>query len=378
MTVDKVNVPDYVRSVLDEFEVVQLGLVSPSYRPLPDAWNPIVVAVVKNELDRLADFLRHYRSGGIERFVFVDNESTDGTLEFLSVQSDVDVYERKGEFNWMLKQGWINKVIETYGYDRWYIYADADEHVVFDGFGSRTFRDVTTLMERRDVRRVRGLLVDMYAAGPILESKYTRHERLAEAYPYFDRFDHVHYREAEYEQIISVKGGARMRVFGSADREFRAELTKYPLFRILPGEYMVNPHHIWPYDPNFDSDRYLGILHYKYLPDFSERMVKAIAVGNYWDDSFEYRCYQQILKEQPRLSLMGKPSTAFSDVTDLLSADLIAPLDWPDSPGPYHRRRQAFLRRRTELDTIAGLGRFATHSGPPRGGPSLEPAPKHG
>ena len=72
---------------------------------------------------------------------------------------------------------------------------------------------------------------------------------MAAAYPFFDRQG---YREEIYKEVISFKGGPRTRAFSAADPKFLPEPTKYPLFWTRPGEYMVNPHHIWPYNNNFD------------------------------------------------------------------------------------------------------------------------------
>src|SRR5262245_53663554 len=38
----------------------------------------ILVAVVRNEIQRLPGFLSHYRRLGIDRFMFIDNDSSDG------------------------------------------------------------------------------------------------------------------------------------------------------------------------------------------------------------------------------------------------------------------------------------------------------------
>ncbi len=239
------EIPSYVETVMREFREVRLEWLRRSRFPLPGPLSPIVISVVKNEADRLEDFLRYYRNHGIERFVFVDNGSTDGGLEFLLAQPDVDVCERLGKFDWMLKQGWINKVVETYGYGRWYIYVDADEQIVFDGCETRTFTDLTVQMERQGLSRVRGFLVDMYSEAPLMQTEYAPGQPLIEAFAWFD---HDTYKEERYKEIMSVKGGPRQRAFGGKQNEkFRPELTKYPLFKIQPGQYMANPHHIWPY-----------------------------------------------------------------------------------------------------------------------------------
>jgi Glycosyl transferase family 2 len=352
-TASRPTVPDYLARVLDEFASVKFELSRLSRRPLPDRLSPIVVCVVKNERDRLVDFLHHYRAAGIERFVFIDNESTDGTFELLQRQPDIDLYRRPGGFDWMRKQGWISKIIEIYGHQRWYIYADADEHIVFDEIPERSFADLTREMECRRIRRVRGFLLDMYGAGPVLESHYVPGASLAAAYPFFDREG---YRETVYKEVISVKGGPRLRAFGAADPKFLPELTKYPLFSTEPGEYMVNPHHIWPYDDNFKSDRYLAILHYKFLPGMMTKVREAIEAKNYWDGSLEYRCYAKVLQADPALSLIAPVSARLDRPADLVELGLIARLDWPQTQNLVSRVTVAW---RKHLAVLIGDGAVA-------------------
>ncbi|MGV3548656.1 glycosyltransferase family 2 protein [Rhizobium sp.] len=346
--------PEYVKAVLDEFNNVELTTAKLSARPLPDRWSPIVISVVKNEFDRLADFFRHYRGAGIERFVFVDNGSTDGTLEFLLSQSDVDVYIKTGDFNWMKKQGWINRIIKSYGYGRWYMYLDADEQIVFEDFGYRNFRDLALLMEKRGINRVRGQLVDMYDKGPLLQSSYEAHGRLSDSYPYFDKGT---YKEEVYNEVVSIKGGPRNRVFGKLEPKFRPELTKYPLFCISETEYMANPHHIWPYEGNFNTGRFLAILHYKFLPDILNKIRRAISDKNYWDGSFEYQCYLKAVDQDPSLSLYDECSVRYNDPADLLDAGVIVPVNWGHSD-TLQGMRSGYERRISELRGAEGMSLF--------------------
>lgn len=315
-----VGTPSYVVSVMQEYMDVDLGRAKIS-RGHSGPGNPIVLSVVRNENERLPDFLRHYREAGIEKFVFIDNSSTDGTVDYLAEQPDVDLYRCERPFHWMKKHGWINLLLGMYGRDRWYIYADGDEHVVFDGMDEgRKFTDLVCAMERGGVRRVRGVLVDMYTDGPLLKSKYKRGDRLLKAYPYFDCEG---YKEAKYREIISRKGGPRQRVFAKADKEFRPELTKYPIFQLSSREVFANPHHIWPYEENFKSDCYLGVLHFKFLPEILLRIEEALEKANYWDGSLEYRCYAKILREDPELSLFSACSAKFTNVSSLREFNII-------------------------------------------------------
>ena len=47
---------------------------------------------IRNEKLRLPAFLRHYRSLGVDRFFIVDNDSTDGSTEYLLAQPDVHLF----------------------------------------------------------------------------------------------------------------------------------------------------------------------------------------------------------------------------------------------------------------------------------------------
>jgi glycosyltransferase involved in cell wall biosynthesis len=318
--------PAHVRQVRRAFQETQLLVLKRSDLPLPPPTSPILLSVIRNEGDRLADLLRHYREGGIRRFCFIDNGSTDGSPDFLAAQPDVDLLQRLGPFEWKLKQGWINRAIADYGLDRWFLYVDADEHIVFDGLGSHDFADLAAEMERRGLLRVRGFLLDMYSEGPLLRAGYVAGERLVERYPLYDG---TGYAESRYKEVMSVKGGPRRRVFSAADPTFNPELTKYPLFRLLPGELMANPHHIWPYGENFASPRHLAILHFKFLPGTTEKIRIALAEKSYWGESAEYRCYHQVFGAEPELCLRDASSRRYVSPAGLAAEGLIAGIDWP-------------------------------------------------
>ncbi|UPY37479.1 glycosyltransferase family 2 protein [Sediminicoccus sp. KRV36] len=338
--------PGYVQEVKREFASVSLAPLSLSVQPLPSRISPILISVIRNEGDRLADFLRHYRAGGIRRFCFIDNGSTDGSLGYLAAQPDVDLYQRPGVFDWKLKQGWINRAIASYGLERWFLYVDADEHVVFEESAQRGFEELAAEMERRGIWRVRGFLLDMYAQGPLLNTGYRAGERLLDSYPFHDRTGYV---ESRYREVLSVKGGPRRRVFSAADPAFNPEMVKYPLFRLKPGEFMANPHHIWPYDANFLSPRHLAILHFKFLPHVAERIREALERRNYWGGSAEYRNYHEVLSNTPDLTLHGAVSTRYVSPERLVDEGLIARMDWPRGATPGHALLAAARAHRAAL-----------------------------
>lgn len=316
------QIPDYLETVYNSFKNVKLELIKRSrYRGMSDI---AVICVLRDEIHLISEFLDHYRMGGIRNFVFIDNGSEDGTVERLSAEPDVTLYQTRDRFDWRMKQGWINLVMMMQGVPNWFIYADADEKIVFDGYPRRSFADLCFEMERRGIRRVRGFLLDMYGKQPILAAQASEPFTLAEWSPFYDAEG---YSEAQFAQIISRKGGPRKRAFGSVDTRFNPELTKYPIFKLRPGEIFVNPHSHWPYDDNFASPCFLGILHYKFTPQFGRKMKRAIEENTYWSDSIEYKCYSSKLSDDEKLSMYSSGcSRRYTRPEDLISSKLIESL----------------------------------------------------
>lgn len=320
---------DDVKTVIREAAEFSLDRLSAPRSPIVDERAPIVISVLKNERRRVDEFLEHYRALGVERFVLIDNGSTDGTTQRLAAQRDVDLLGARRSFVWQRKQGWIARAIEAYGHERWYVYVDADELLTFDGAPKRRLPDLAAFADRLGITRVRGVLIDMYGDGPLLRDMRDDGASLGDMFPFFDAepFD-----ENKFRELISRKGGPRKRAFGRGRADFNPEMTKYPLFKPSSGELMTNPHHIYPYGPNFLSDCYIGLLHYKFLPGFATRIRTAIAEKTYWNNSSEYRVYLDVLGANEAMSLKYEGSRRYATPLELINAGLIAEIAWDDRP----------------------------------------------
>ena len=98
-----------------------------------DRRDVILVTTVKNDLDRIQLLLEYYRKMGIKFFLILDNGSTDGTLEFLREQRDVNLFSCNEEYETYRKEGWVNRLIASVGFGHWYLIVDSDE--LFDYIG---------------------------------------------------------------------------------------------------------------------------------------------------------------------------------------------------------------------------------------------------
>jgi len=348
------------KRVIEIYRGTQLQNVSTASVSFPSVDSPIVLSVVRNERDHLGQFLAHYRGLGAELFAIVDNGSVDGSREFLAAQPDVDLFSIGAPFEWHAKQAWINRLIDYYGIERWFLHADADEQLVYDDYQNRSLREVVSRVQTMGVRRVRGFLTDMYSDLPLALAA-DEAVSLHEAYPFFDR---VGYCEERLPYIVSRTGGPRLRAFGAIDHRLRPQLTKYPLFRMRPGELFANPHHFWPCEANFRSPCLLAILHFKFHGGWLEKVMRAVQEGSYWEGSREYRAYAAALKKDPGLSLFSEVSSRFTGSEDLIEAGLIQPLEWLNGRGRSSIDRVSLETRRRRSSRLAALGAGATAATP--------------
>ena len=72
-----------------------------------------LVCPVRDEMTFLPGFLDHYRKMGVTEFLFINNDSRDGTTDYLLAQQDCFVFHTSDSFrasNYAML--WINQIIE--------------------------------------------------------------------------------------------------------------------------------------------------------------------------------------------------------------------------------------------------------------------------
>ena len=126
----------------------------------------IVLAQVRNSRPYVKAFVEHYSSMGVKHMVFLDNGSTDGTVEALKEYDNVTVLRTTLPFrthNVAMRQ----YLIERFGRRRWSLLVDVDE--LFD----YPFSDVVglgTLLRYLNENRYTAMvahMLDMFSEVPI-------------------------------------------------------------------------------------------------------------------------------------------------------------------------------------------------------------------
>lgn len=273
--------------VVEGFAKSNISIIKKANRPASDAI-PILICVVLNEMERMKVFLEHYRKTGIKRFAVLDNGSTDGTIEYLKQQDDVELFQTKDLFESRIKMGWINRIIAYYGTSRWYLVVDADELLVWQGIEESDIKSVIRCLKKQKITRARALMVDMYPKT----LQWNNRISFEEVYRRCRYFDSNTYYQKEAEEVFLLSGGPRKRMLG-----MEVWLTKYPLFQLKKNELLSNPHSIFPFQ-NRKTPCYLAVLHYKFLTLDDQRKMRTNArKGNYAGGSAEYKLYLQKLRE---------------------------------------------------------------------------------
>ena len=280
-------------------------------RPLDDRDLPLVTQI-RNGRRYLPSFLAHYKRLGVTRFIFVDDGSSDGTAEYLAPMSDVDLY--RSNISYMESNRGIlfkEEIVRRYGKNRWWLFVDIDEYLVFEGAEDRSLRDLIASLERRKIRRLLAPLLDMYPVGDIDQARFDGSDSTMpwEVATAFDRSGYfTRFRGKDWE----IRGGMRHRVFGNW-----LELTKYPLMYVSDRVHFNSIHYPRPAIENCVP--ILGnLLHFKIFDDYAMSIRKAAKEGRYFGGSKHYRvALDTIARKQPKF-FMPDISETFTGPQKLL------------------------------------------------------------
>lgn len=311
-----------IRQVIYSFANSKIEVVRKT--PLGSPCQPIVVLCVKNDLKRLQMLVEHYRALGVEKFAFLDNVSDDGTYEWLLEQPDVDLFRCQEHYQTAVKEGWINRVVSYYGFNRWYILTDSDELMVYSGMEKHPLSDLTKYAEKSKITRFKGLTLDTYTAGNL----FGKSDNIKEDYCWIDT-DSYKAIDAEAGQYIYKRfvGGPRLRLMKST-----ITLSKFPLVYFEPGTISDSAHFQFPHESLSRIACHVGILHYKFIDkDLAEYERRAQKSSGFSSGGKIYRKYMDYIQNAGQAGFMYEGSVEFSDSSVLNLISLIEAVDFVET-----------------------------------------------
>lgn len=321
------------RSYRDTRRVKESGPVDVScageFRPLAPADLPAMV-VARNEMAMLPSFLSHYRRLGVTRFIFLDDRSDDGSLEYLAAQADVDVWGssiRYAEAG--LGNRWREALFDRYGHGRWYLNLDADEYLIYDGYEQRSLSDLIRTLEERSCLRLSAPMIDMYPLGSVDLADFSGSEKMP--WEVASHFDRSGYRLRLRRQNILIQGGPRLRKFGLVNQLIKAPLT----FWDEKSSLKKGIHKPLPYTRNFLPISGV-LLHFKFFADFRKEVQDAIVDDQHYDNAREYKVLEAALQAGGSLDFQSEISERYLGAGQMIDLGFMEPI-WPGEGGRKSR-----------------------------------------
>lgn len=268
----------------------------------------LLFATLRNERIRLPFFLKYYRDLGVDHFLIVDNDSTDGGREFLASQPDVSLWTTKASYRESrFGVDWLNWLTRKYGCGHWCLTVDPDEFIVYPFCDTRPLRALCDWLDSSNLRTFSAMILDMYPKGPLNAQPYAEGQNPFEIAQYFDSGNYSIHRNW-YLENLWIQGGPRMRAFFADNPEAAPALNKIPLVKWDRSlVYVDSTHMILPRGLNRVYDEWGGekasgcLLHAKFLDTFAVKAAEEMLRRQHYANSQEYRAYQDSMAKHPDL-----------------------------------------------------------------------------
>lgn len=268
----------------------------------------ILFSTIRNEDARLPYFIRYYRDLGVNHFIIVDNDSTDGGPAFLRSQPDISLWQTGASYKRArFGMDWINGLQVRYGHGHWCLVVDPDELLVYPFCDTRPLRALTDWLDASSIKSFGAMLLDMYPKGRIDHTPYVRDTDPIAIASWFDAGNYTISRNKRLGNLW-IQGGPRARMF-FADRPERAPaLNKIPLVKWHRSyAYASSTHSLLPRGLNLVYDEWGGekasgvLLHTKFLDTFSVKAKEELERKQHFAGSAEYKAYVAQLEQNPDL-----------------------------------------------------------------------------
>ena len=315
---------------------------------------------IRNEINLLPTFLEYHRNLGISCFVFVDNDSTDGSLDFLLSQNDCIVYHTKDSFkraNYSIN--WINELIQRHSNGQWAIYLDCDEFLVYENCESVPVADFLNSYNYSIHNSFYAVMIDMYSdkdfgAFNIKDGTNLINNLFVDTDYIFRKYPCRPYKKRTMNSI-EVLGGPRCRLYSSPSIQSKHGWIYYfvagqvdRFIKFTPIFLMPLLARIWPRTPlaqyknpinfiskdfnykgNHDSsnmlkaDYMLGILHLKFSDELAQKIDPIFSYRNHYRRGLERFRLSNNLKNFKSKSLLCTNSKIYKGSETLAKHEII-------------------------------------------------------
>jgi hypothetical protein len=328
----------------------------------------VVLCLLRDGKPHLETFVEHHFSLGAKHLVFLDNGSTDGTIEALKEFDNVTVLRTRRPYR-TYQVSMKQYLVERFGQGRWTLYADVDELFDYPYSDAVSLKPLLGYLNENRYTAVVTHMLDVFPEDPLSESaEAPEGGSLKERHRFYDLADVIvrDYSEAEgLDNVVAnggigiYQGGVQKRLFGISPM-----LTKHSLV-FLDGK-------LRPMDL---SDHFAGgarvadftgiLLHYKLSSGLFGMVRREVEERSYPNRFGKYDKYAKVLEEAPELSIRSQTSRELRSVNELahsgfltVSEEYMALVDREDRK--ISEEPRALLRALSEANKALGPGAWRT------------------
>lgn len=280
----------------------------------------IVTCVVRNGEFYIESFIDHHFSLGVKHIVFLDNGSTDKTVEIAKKYNNVTILQTfcsYGKYETLMKKYLVGR----YSKKRWNLFVDIDE--LFDYPFSRTISIKALLgyLNKQGYTAVAAQMLDMFSKEGLASSVHSEMISLREKYKYYD-INSIKKKTflvgvPGNKEIKSYYGGIRNTLFGTNNG-----LTKVPLVFLGKG---VNPFVAFHYAEGVVLADFTSVLlHYPFTEFFQDKVQEAVENKRYLSSAHhQYKLYWEKLKLASNFSLSQETLRELNDIESLIDNNFL-------------------------------------------------------
>src|SRR5215212_5325846 len=287
----------------------------------------VLVCLLRNGRPYVKSFVEHHTSMGIKHIFFLDNGSTDGTVEALKQYDNVTVLQTGLPFK-RYQVSMRQYLIERFGKKgRWCLYADIDE--LFDypysdvvGLGS-----LLRYLKSNSYTAVVAQMLDMFPEEPLSGSASNPlDEPLKQRHRFYDISNVKKMSIKEHPRTTDTNN-----TYQSDDIEFFYGGIRPVIFDCVPpwltrwtptfsdGKLKYFTYDAHRVDDARVADLTCVLLHYKFLDEhFHKQVAQAVREENYPYNSRQYKRYLEVLENSPSLQVKRETAGELRSVNDLV------------------------------------------------------------
>ena len=285
----------------------------------------VVVCNVRDGRPYVKSFVEHHFALGVKHLFFLDNGSTDGTVEALKNYDNTTMLRTElpwKEYELLFKHYLVGRFGKK---DRWCLCVDIDE--LFDYPYSEVvgLNSFLGYLNSNSYTAVAAQMLDMFSEEPLSGREGSlQEEPLKERYRFYDisnisrrsikRRHGRHNNTLENDDIAIFSSGIRGAIFG----DNRTLLTKHPLVFLDGKVKPLHPGTHWVANAKI-ADISCVLLHYKFLDGyFHKQAAQAVREGQYYNASARYKRYLEVLDKNPALKMKRESARELKGVNDLV------------------------------------------------------------